>query len=201
MSSATSSSPTATDTSTAPPGGGGGGGALPSSTNYFYGFLIAFLCFLLSFGALHLMARRRRARLMRDFLLYGPDDAEGGGGASRIAQEEPLLWQPSYTTAEAPRWGEIMPLSTTLLTRAVPLNAEKSSTPPPPPRSLAAYLRSPFTRPHQEDPPTRTVTEALNISIMVRMPHPPETREEDVPEYQVGTISVPWTDEQAQTTS
>lgn len=75
-----------------------------SGTNYFFGFLVAFIAFLFIFLSLGLLARRRRMRLMRDFMLYGPDD----DGHSQIPQTEPVLWQPAYTDAKGPLWGDIM---------------------------------------------------------------------------------------------
>lgn len=77
---------------------------LASGTNYFFGFLIAFIAFLFVFLSLGLLARRRRIRLMQDFLLYGPDDDH----SPAISQTEPLMWEPVYADAKRPVWTDIM---------------------------------------------------------------------------------------------
>jgi hypothetical protein len=101
-----SSSTTATDTSTAsgtpslPPSNNN---QLASGTNYFFGFLIAFIAFLFVFLSLGLLARRRRMRLMHDFLLYGESDH-----LPTISQTEPLMWQPTYIAGDGRLWSDIM---------------------------------------------------------------------------------------------
>ncbi|KAJ7104445.1 hypothetical protein B0H15DRAFT_810054 [Mycena belliarum] len=191
MSSATS--PISTD-SPSDPAGNPNPANFPSSTNYFYGFLIAFLCFLICFGALHVMARRRRAILIRDFLLYGDDDS----GGAKITQKEPSMWQPTYVEARAARWADIMPLSTTLVQHDVLIDEKPFS--PRPRNPLVAYLGG-ITSKQQPGSVISQVTMGMNIAVMINMPCAPGRRKEgededdDIPEYQIGTVRVPWTDE------
>jgi hypothetical protein len=77
---------------------------LASGANYFFGFLIAFIAFLFVFLSLGLLARRRRMRLMRDFMLYGPDDSD----LPNILQTEPVMWEPLYAEAKGQLWSQIM---------------------------------------------------------------------------------------------
>ncbi|KAJ6595575.1 hypothetical protein DFH09DRAFT_1135014 [Mycena vulgaris] len=188
MSSPTSSDAASSATSTSP-------SQFTSSTNYFYGFLIAFLCFLAAFGGLHFVARRRRARLMRNLLLYGPDYYGDGVG---ILQTEPVLWEPSYAEARGQLWGNILPLSTTLVQREV--TEEKvppGSSPPPPTRNpLVAFFGFLPVKPLRTAPRKTKVTEGMNIAVMINMPQVPEAlKDEDIPEYQIGTLQLPWNDE------
>ncbi|KAJ7691605.1 hypothetical protein B0H17DRAFT_1201022 [Mycena rosella] len=186
MSSVTATDPAATGTP--PPSQG----TLPSSTNYFYGFLIAFLIFLISFGGLHFIARRRRARLMREFALHGGDD----GGVS-VWQTEPVMWQPSYVGTKVPLWGNIMPLSSTLIQHDV---IEEKAAPASPPRNpLAAFFGIPPMKPRRMDSNIVKVTEGMNIAIMINMPQapgaPPAPEEDEIPPVcEIGMLQVPWTD-------
>src|ERR1700761_2376631 len=99
------SSTTTTDTSvptisSSPPASSS---QLTSGTNYFFGFLIAFIAFLFVFLSLGLLARRRRMRLVHDYLLYGPDDAD-----LKFPQTEPVMWQPPYAEAKGQLWNDMM---------------------------------------------------------------------------------------------
>ncbi|KAJ7251475.1 hypothetical protein B0H12DRAFT_1324040 [Mycena haematopus] len=177
MSSTVSSTATdASETGSSPP-------SIGSGTNYFFGFLIAFIAFLFVFLSLGLLARRRRLRIMRDFLLYGDDDSPN------ITQTEPLMWQPMYTMAEGQLWSDIMPLSISLVQRVVD---DKVEEPPHPSRSR--YLGFPSLK-TPNGPQKIQVTEAMNIAVMIELPQAPEALEEvGIHEYQIGILHVPWKD-------
>ncbi|KAJ6593948.1 hypothetical protein B0H19DRAFT_1092990 [Mycena capillaripes] len=206
MASTTSTDPS-TATGSPPPSPG-----LSPGTNYFFGFLIAFIAFLFVFLSLGLLARRRRMRLMRDFLLYGPDDS----GLPNISQTEPMMWQPSYTDAKGQLWSNIMvcslvcedakhyicnepqPLSTSLVQREAVDDKTPKEVPPP---RLSRNLFFLFRKPRPPDGPRKIlVTEGMNIAVMINMPQAPEVLEEDDRhEYQIGVLRVPWKDEIPQT--
>ncbi|KAJ7650861.1 hypothetical protein FB45DRAFT_888980 [Roridomyces roridus] len=191
-------------------GGGGSsnsGSMLSSGTNYFFGFLVAFIAFLFIFLALGFLARRRRLRLLHDFILYGPQDDDN----SRIAQKEPMLYEPKFVDAPVPPlWADIMPLSTSLVRRdvlqskeALPLPAT-TSTPPTSGAALRSFLRLPRKAQVDAGSPTPTlvkVPEALDVAVLINMPQPPgaSTRdpdeEEGPPEYLIGTLHLPWKDD------
>ncbi|KAJ7166500.1 hypothetical protein C8R43DRAFT_1122072 [Mycena crocata] len=168
---------------------------LTSGTNYFFGFLIAFIAFLFVFLSLGLLARRRRIRLMQEFLLYGPDDDHSPASS----QTEPLMWQPVYADAERPVWSDIMPLSTTLLRREVIEEKAPSEVLPPRPtrNPFVVYFGFPAMKPRRRPALRKTqVTEGMNIAVMITMPMSPGTLADDEPpECQIGTMQIPWTDE------
>ncbi|KAJ7785367.1 hypothetical protein DFH07DRAFT_1054678 [Mycena maculata] len=199
---ATSVTSAATSTNTS------GSGSLPNGTNYFFGFLIAFIAFLFVFLSLGLFARRRRMRLMREFLLYGGTEDDGPG----IAQTEPVLWQPAYTDARGSQWSDIMvrcsmidtgyhndalqPLSSSLVQREELVNEKTPAEATPPRNPLTAFLGFPPSKPRRKSPQRILVTEGMNIAVMINMPQPPEARreEDEPPECQIGTLMVPWKD-------
>jgi len=129
-------------------------------------------------------------RLMRDFLLYGPDDSD----LPNISQTEPRMWQPSYTDAKGQLWSNIMPLSTSLVQREVVDDKTPKEVPPPRLSRNPLFL---FRRPRPPDGPKKIlVTEGMNIAVMINMPQAPEVFEEDDRhEYQIGVLHVPWKDE------
>ncbi|KAK7057127.1 hypothetical protein R3P38DRAFT_1161605 [Favolaschia claudopus] len=187
-----SSSPTPTDTS---PATGAttsvatNNNQLASGTNYFFGFLVAFIAFLFVFLSLGVLARRRRLRLMRDFLLYADDDSPV------ITQTEPLMWQPSYSPPKGTRWNEIMPLSSHLVQHEM---VDKTDIQIPTSRRnpLAAYLGFSPLRTRPRPPDTVQVTDGMRIAVMVQMPQSPAALDDpdNIHEYQIGTVQVPWTD-------
>ncbi|KAJ7901881.1 hypothetical protein B0H14DRAFT_3422557 [Mycena olivaceomarginata] len=183
-----SSSTTATDTSTAsgtpslPPSNS----QLASGTNYFFGFLIAFIAFLFVFLSLGLLARRRRMRLMHDFLLYGESDH-----LPTISQTEPLMWQPTYIAGDGRLWSDIMPLSTSLVQREVIDDKTPAEDAPRP-------SRKPWRmNTRRKGPQKIQVTEAMDIAVMIELPQAPDALEkaEGIHEYQIGMLRVPWKDE------
>jgi len=177
---------TASETSQSPSNNGSSGGLGPSSgTNYFFGFLIAFIAFLFVFLSLGLFARRRRMRIMQEFLLYGPD-----GDFPNITQTEPRMWQPQYTPAlQGQLWSEIMPLSTSLVQREeirkIPIEE--------PPRPSRLF---PPAKTRRQGPQKIQVTEAMNIAVVIELPQAPEALQEaeGIHEYQIGLLQVPWKD-------
>jgi len=165
-----------------------------SGTNYFFGFLVAFIAFLFIFLSLGLLARRRRTRLIREFLMYGPDE----DGNPRIPQTEPVLWQPAYTDAKGARWADIMPLSSSLVRRDVVDEKTPAEEPPRPSRiPLLVYIGIMTRKPQQTAPTKIKVTEAMDIAVVINMPRPPDAplEEDEPPECQIGTLKVPWKDE------
>ncbi|KAJ6612735.1 hypothetical protein B0H10DRAFT_2051713 [Mycena sp. CBHHK59/15] len=154
---------------------------LASGTNYFFGFLIAFIAFLFLFLSLGLLARRRRMQLQQEFLLYGSDD-------DLLPQTEPLMWQPTYTEAKGQLWSAIMPLSSAIHMR--------EASPPRPTRNpFVVYFGFPAMKPSRKGPRRikASVPEALQVAVMINMPKSPEVyREDDRKEYQIGTLQLPW---------
>ncbi|KAJ7045564.1 hypothetical protein C8F04DRAFT_1388180 [Mycena alexandri] len=158
-----------------------------SSSSYFFGFLIAFIAFLFVFLSLGLVARRRRMRLMRDFLLYGPDDAPD------IPAAEPLMWQPSYAEAQGQLWSDIMPLSTSLVQHEVVDDKAPAEVPPPPSSNPFVTFFGFSTNPPRK-PSLRKIhiTEALNIAVVIEMPQDSPLKEAEGHEYLIGTLQAPW---------
>ncbi|KAF7315618.1 Lateendosome to vacuole transport-family protein [Mycena indigotica] len=156
-----------------------------AASNYFVAFLIAFILFLFVFLSLGLLARRRRLRMMRDFALYGPDDA------NQIPQTEPEMWEPRYLDASKPRWSNVMPLSASYIRREVVEEIEKTDSeqqiprrrwPNPLPASLLGRKLS-------DDRRRKTnVTEGLSLAVMIAMPQPESTE----PVYDIGSLRIPW---------
>ncbi|KAJ7680370.1 hypothetical protein DFH06DRAFT_1315154 [Mycena polygramma] len=161
-----------------------------NGTNYFFGFLVAFIAFLFVFLSLGLLARRRRMRLMRDFMLYGPDDS----GLPNVTQREPTMWQPLYREAKGQLWSNIMPLSTSLVQREVTDDKTPAEELP------SRHSRNPLVylgmKPQLKGPPKTLVTEAMNIAVVINMPQAPAASEEDDRhEYHIGTLQIPWKDD------
>jgi len=168
-------------------------GQLSNGTNYFFGFLIAFIAFLFVFLSLGLLARRRRMRLMADFLLYGPDSDDSH--LPNITQTEPSMWQPTYEEAKGKQWSAIMPLSTSLVWRDV-VDEKAAEEMPHAPRRRNPFVPYLGLSPPRTLPPTIKVPEAMDIAVMINMPQAPEALEEDgILEYQIGMLQVPWKDE------
>jgi len=190
MSSVTSTDTSVPATSSPPPASSS---QLTSGTNYFFGFLIAFIAFLFVFLSLGLLARRRRMRLMHEYLLHGPDDAD-----LKFPQTEPEMWQPPYAEAKGQMWNDMMPLAATPVRRDVVEEFPKAD------ESDGARWHNPFVvyfgfpaaKPRRNGRRKTKVTEALNIAVMISMPQAPDSREEkgDRNEYQIGMLKVPWRD-------
>ncbi|KAJ7924861.1 hypothetical protein B0H13DRAFT_2314944 [Mycena leptocephala] len=124
---------------------------LASGANYFFGFLIAFIAFLFVFLSLGLLARRRRMRLMRDFMLYGPDDSD----LPNILQTEPVMWEPLYAEAKASYGAKLWcPLSTSLVRREVLDDKTPAEVPPPRPsrNPFVVYFGFPPSKPDGRAP-------------------------------------------------
>ncbi|KAJ7188185.1 hypothetical protein C8R46DRAFT_1205375 [Mycena filopes] len=165
-----------------------------SSSSYFFGFLVAFIAFLMVFLSLGVIARRRRMRLMRDLLMYGDD-------APEIPNTAPLMWEPSFVEArsELCNWRDVMPLSTVVVQREVvddkALVDEEPATPTGPRNLLVKFFGFPPKPRRKPTPKKIRITEAMNIAVMIEMPQEPATlkAEEEGHEYHIGTLRVPWT--------
>ncbi|KAJ7243936.1 hypothetical protein C8J57DRAFT_1525230 [Mycena rebaudengoi] len=190
MSSAPSTTTTTTTAPASTPTDPPSQNQLTSGTNYFFGFLIAFIAFLFIFLSLGVAGRRRRIRRRRDILLYGPDD---DGGATRIPQTEPVMWQPQYANAPSEQWGELMPLSSSVLMREVIDTKVPIAAPARPSRNpFVVYFGFPAMKPSRKGLRKIKVPQALQVAVMISMPKPPEDGEDGRNEYQIGLVQVPW---------
>ncbi|CAA7267274.1 unnamed protein product [Cyclocybe aegerita] len=180
-------------------GGSGSGGDSSRGANYFFGFLITFVLLLLIFAGCGLGSRRRMffSRRFQNADAFGPWTTYGEDGIGRGEVVEPVVYEKTFEKAEetGDKWGDLKPLSATLVRRprdqsdassaqkpslpedppsdpAHPNPTAVSATPAEPHRSLPAWFPG-RKRKHPPGPPTaepEDVPEAIQVAFLIVMP-------------------------------
>ncbi|KAF7970153.1 hypothetical protein HWV62_24850 [Athelia sp. TMB] len=134
-----------------------------------------------------------------------------GGGAS--IGERPVLWDMRADTEsekgkgveQGAGWADIMPISMSITRRPpvfAPTKSPSASTPAVAyANRLHSYFHSPKTpAPNAENPaPPRCARETMQVTVAIAMPtryrhHDPGECPEDVLQYSLGVLQVPWLD-------